>query len=87
MNRKWVGNCSGLSLLEFAIHSFGNEVFLVANQSVLTNSSDVKMMAEGIELKGAIQKGRQVGRQIGVVNMESVPKLRQQGDENLGHKI
>jgi hypothetical protein len=74
-------------LLELAIHSFGNEFFLVANQSVLTNSSDAKMMAEGIELKGASQKGRQVGRQVGVVNMESVPKLGQQGVENLGHKM
>jgi hypothetical protein len=86
MSRKWGGNCVGRALLELVLHGFGNVFFLVANQSMVTNSSDAKM-AEGIESKGSSDKGQQVGRQTGRIDMESILKLGRQEVEELGHKI
>ena len=80
------GNSGSVRLLEFAEDRFGNESFLIAENSMIANSGNTKQ-PKGIQLGRARRKSRQVRRRVQGVDVEGVLKVRGEGVEILSDKV
>ena len=75
-----------MNMLQLAIDRLRNQFFLVAQQSMLTNRSDTEV-TKGVELGGTSDKGREVGRSVGGVDVKSVLEFQGEGVKVLSNQI